>query len=179
MKNEKAMVELSRAEEMSNSLDSIIIKSITRALIYDCDYDELGIIISALTHALEAKLIEDGENPDVDDADVIYESEFGLHRIQTVTLTKGYRDWAQQVLSFIRLECNKKPINPRAKRTHIINLLIVDGLTLYRDVIKLPDSPAKSQILNKTRTFLPILMMYLFENKLSFKISNFIKDVSV
>lgn len=148
-------------------------------LIDTSDYDELGFIIHTLEQAMTARLIEDGENPDVDVTELKYESNFGLHRIQAVTLTKQYKDWIQQVAEFVSRECNGKPVMPRAKRTHLINIYIVAGLTLYRDAISLPDSPAKNQIINKTTTFLPILMMYLFENKLHFKISNFIKDVTI
>lgn len=178
MKKMSASIEMTRATEMTENLPEII-KSLVITLIDNCDYDELGIIISALTHALEARLIEDGENPAGVEADVSYESKFGLYRITADTLTKLYRDWLQQVASFTRRECHNTPIVPRAKRTHTINTLIITGLTLHKDATKLPDSVAKTIILNNTATFLPILMMYSFEKKLPFKIDTFIKDVVI
>lgn len=150
-------------------------------LIDTSDYDELGFIIHTLEQAMTARLIEDGENPDVDDTEVHYSSpNFGQHRIRAVTITKAYWDWVRQVVAFINNECDKTLITPRAKRMHVLNTLIVAGLTLYKDVVVLPDDMSvKYQILNKTGMFLPILMMYSFEHKLSFKPSNIIKEVKI
>ena len=179
MKNEMTRKLINQAKEDIKVVCDGGTSAVLTNLIDTSDYDELGFIIHTLEQAMTARLIEDGENPDVDVADLKYESNFGPYDIKLGTITKTYKDWIQQVTSFVSRECHGTPVMPRTKRTHLINIYIIAGLTLYRDVISLSDCPAKNQILNKTTTFLPILMMYLFENKLPFKISNFIKDVTV